>query len=98
MSSSPNPKHTVFGPAPGYPQTVRYRLPAGLAEEVLREAQRRRISPSTVVAVILAQGLSGFSAAGVVERLEHAVRASVQLGPCLSCGTLPASAVGASDV
>ena len=98
MSSSPNPKHTVFGPAPGSPQTVRYRLPAGLAEEVLREAQRRRISPSTVVAVILAQGMSGFSAAGVAERLEHAVRASVQLGACLSCGTIAVSAEGASDV
>ncbi len=98
MTSSPNPQHTVFGPPPGHPQTVRYRLPAGLAEEVLREAQRRRISPSTVVAAILARGLSGFSAAGVADRLEHAVRASVQLGACLSCGTVPADKQGASDV
>jgi len=98
MTSSPDPQHTVFGPPPGHPQTVRYRLPAGLAEEVLREAQRRRISPSAVVAAILAQGLSGFSAAGVADRLEHAVRASVQLGACLSCGTVPARAAGASDV
>jgi hypothetical protein len=71
----------------GHLQPVRYRIPAGLAEEVMREAQRRNTSPSAVLAAILAQGLSAFAAAGVAERLEHAIQASVEAQPAAQCAT-----------
>ena len=85
MTTPKNPRRTLYGCPPGSPQLVRYRIPAGLAEEVLREGQRRKMSGSAVVAAVLTQRLSGFTADGVTERLEDAVRAFVATQACEQC-------------
>jgi len=54
-------------------QTVRYRLRAGLHQEVIREAQRRAIAPSRVVEFILSTGLPALAAMSVRERIGAAL-------------------------
>ena len=68
------------------PQYVRYRIPCGLAEEVLHEAQQRKISPSAVISAVLTRGLSSFAAEGVAHRVRRAVQAAQ---PCAGPAAAP---------
>lgn len=74
MRSDETSECTTAGTRVRRPQYVRYGLPCGLVEEVLHEAQQRNISPSAVVAAVLAQSLSSFAADGVASRIQRAVQ------------------------